>query len=54
MKKNIFYYILIFFFFSEIQLSSMENKIILKVNNNIIIYIYKIQFLHEIDEKVDF
>ena len=36
MKKNIFYYILIFFFFSEIQLSSMENKIILKVNNNII------------------
>ena len=36
MKKNIFYYILIFFFLSEIQVSSMENKIILKVNNNII------------------
>ena len=36
MKKIIFYYILIFFFLCEIQVSGMENKIILKVNNNII------------------
>jgi len=36
MKKNIFYYILILFFLCEIQVSGMENKIILKIDNNII------------------
>ena len=36
MKKNIFYYILILFFLFEIQVSGMENKIILKIDNNII------------------
>ena len=36
MKKIIFYYVLIFFFLCGIQVSSMENKIILKVNNSII------------------
>jgi len=37
MKKKIFFYILIFFYLSIKQVASLENKIILKVNNKIII-----------------
>jgi len=36
MKKKIFFYILIFFYLSIKQVASLENKIILKVNNKII------------------
>ena len=36
MKKRIFFYILIFFYLSIKQVASLENKIILKVNNKII------------------